>query len=113
MKKAIVITAAVCAALMAGAANAAPISAENRSIENYVRSRLIDPHMSKIRTGGELYRASAVIDGQAWTGWATDVSMNVRLAPGRRSGPHRRAVLLGVEGPIALNSDVRKFKRLD
>ncbi len=113
MRKFAIAFAALCATFSAGAANAASIVAGADEIESYVLSRLVDQTRARIHAGGELYRARAVINGEEWSGWAMDVAMNVRLAPGRRTGPHRRAVLLGANGPIALNTDVRRFKRLD
>lgn len=113
----LIIKSAACALAAIAVANtnaaAQPSAGLEDAVKSYVRDRLVNPNGALIRTDGAFYRASAVINGQNWTGWAMDIRLNAKVAPGKRTGFHRRAVLVGPQGPVALKVDVKKFKKLD
>ncbi|MEO1135436.1 MAG: hypothetical protein AAFW68_02355 [Pseudomonadota bacterium] len=80
----------------------------------YLRSRLYDTRGAALRPKEELYSVSAVINGVSWRGYALDISLiNARSPSGHRIARHRQTVLIGANGPFALKSDVKNFKKID
>ncbi|MEM8773109.1 MAG: hypothetical protein AAGD92_15790 [Pseudomonadota bacterium] len=46
------------------------------AIKDYVRSRLTNDRAALVRPRGEVYSATAVINGRAWSGMVRDVVIN-------------------------------------